>query len=84
MKSLFEKNQGNSTGLELNLGSGLGGRRSSVGGGAFLTETNTIKIKEKSEVKFEKSPKKPLPTLKEEKIDIKIENTEYESQKVKN
>ena len=54
--------------------------------GAFLTETNTIKIKEKPEIKIEKSPKKPLPILKEEKIiePIKIKKIyETKNHKVK-
>lgn len=56
--------------------SGLGG------GGAFLTGADTVKVK-KEEIKLEKSPRKPLPILKEEKIEPpKINNYEPEHQKV--
>jgi hypothetical protein len=82
MKSLIEKTFGGSNGF----GQGVGGGNANNGGGAFLTETNTIKIKEKQEIKIEKLTKKPLPPLKEEKIEqIKIQNTEpeKENQKVK-
>lgn len=51
------------------------------GGGAFITETNVIKIKEKHEIK-EKSPKRILPPLKEEKKEQVI-ITEDEIKKVK-
>ena len=50
--------------------------------GAFLTETNTVKIKEKQEIKREKTPKKIVPQPKEEKVEAPKINYDHDFKKV--